>query len=253
MVNPFAIMNTEISKEEVIFLEGIIIGVYGNWLTSYIGDIEFQPNVRIYQSFLITLSLFFFVLFFLISPRTRNRYIIWIISMAQFTTLALAKWFESNSTEFLTNTKFSIVGGSFWLLVVTFDLMRTKGFNNDISSEGKKVLKEEGKNEFEILYEEFPTDLTEKHLDKMLDHLVDIKKRTMFWLLGVLVPIALLTYELIDFIKKNNPTYALFYEVIIFILWIVLGLHYRKTLSDFNLIEDFRSYMKINQKIKKDI
>lgn len=103
--------------------------------------------------------------------------------------------------------------------------------------------------DFEIIYNEFPNVLTENELEKMLDHILDIKKRTLFWLLGIAIPLAILTYQVLEFTRKFDPANILIYSILISIMWIVLALHYRKTLKEFDIKTEFRAYLTIKQKL----
>ena len=120
------------SKRELfLFLEGVIVGVYGNWLISYVDKIQAElSSVHLTQWVQLTLVCFSlvafmgFIIFMFLEPKMRS----WLILLAGFIHLFLLYY-----AHFLSVLEYSlpvymqfVMGVSFLFILYFIDMQRKR-------------------------------------------------------------------------------------------------------------------------------
>jgi len=104
-------------------------------------------------------------------------------------------------------------------------------------------------NKFEMIFNEFGEDLTEKDLDRLLEYVIDINMKILTWRLGVFIPFGLATYQAIELLEKTPPTYFIIGGITLLIVWIFFGYDYFRYVKELDKIEFFKQYLTVKKKI----
>ena len=116
----------DMSREELTYFEGILLGIYGNWLIGFWNEITFPLNPLwnyILRIILFGSSVGTFILFFLVGHKIEDKRFYMVFIIGHIFSLFFLKWPYNNIVELIN---FSFVGYLFWLLLVMTKIIRDR-------------------------------------------------------------------------------------------------------------------------------
>jgi hypothetical protein len=113
-------------NDQLMLFEGIIIGIYGNWLVSLIQLLTFPPAIVIAQVSLTLISLFSLVILLAIGVfggRWENHYIVLVLTIFHYFPLCISLALERFQVQ---DAFFLLMGGVLFFMVYIAEYIRAK-------------------------------------------------------------------------------------------------------------------------------
>ena len=123
------------SREELTYFEGVLLGIYGNWLIGFWNEITFPLKPFINYVFRISLfasSVGTFLLFFLVGHRIEDKRYYMVFMVGHIFSLFFLKWPYSDIGEMI---HFSFIGYLFWIFLGMTKIIRDR----KIKKENEKI------------------------------------------------------------------------------------------------------------------
>lgn len=117
-------LKQKLPTDELILLEGVMFGVYGNWLVGYVDSATFvTPILWMYglRLFSFVFSMMVFIYLFIIGDRFKSAELMNIFGILHIVPLLIIRPFDYH--DFL---KFYILGFMFWILILVIRNIRFK-------------------------------------------------------------------------------------------------------------------------------